>query len=120
MKGIKANYLARERRRRRIRKRIFGTTDRPRLAVYKSNRYVYAQLINDEEGRTLAFASSLKYKEGKVNAKSIEIARRLGEDLGRQVKDMGIKQIVFDRSGYPYHGRIKALAEGVRQQGVKF
>jgi len=120
MEETKAKYLARKRRKMCVRKKIFGTEDKPRLSVYKSNRYLYAQLIDDEKSRTLAFISSLKYREGTINAKSVEIAQKLGEDLGKQVKEKGIKQIVFDRNGYPYHGRIKALAEGVRGQGVKF
>lgn len=120
MKGTKAKYLARKKRKIHIRKKIFGTEDKPRLSVYKSNRYLYAQLIDDEKSRTLASISSLKYREGRGNVKRVEIAKKLGEDLGRQAKEKGIKQIVFDRNGYPYHGRIKALAEGVREQGVKF
>ncbi|MEA3485198.1 MAG: 50S ribosomal protein L18 [Candidatus Aerophobetes bacterium] len=120
MKETKAKYLTRKRRKMRIRKKIFGTEDKPRLSVYKSNRYLYAQLIDDENTRTLVGISSLKYREGRGNAKSVEIAKKLGKDLGRQAKEKGIKQIVFDRSGYPYHGRIKVLAEGAREQGVKF
>lgn len=113
--------LARERRKKRIRKKVWGTEDKPRLCVYKSNRYIYAQLVDDTRGITLAFASSVEYKEkGKVNAKSVEIARKVGEKLGKIAIEKGIKRVVFDRSGYPYHGRIKALADGVREQGVEF
>jgi len=114
-------YLARERRRKRVRKKIRGLKDRPRLSVCKSNRYIYAQLINDEEHKTLACVSSLKdISRSGYCANNLQIARKLGEKLGKQAKIKGIREIVFDRSGYPYHGRIKALAEGMRAQGIKF
>lgn len=113
--------LRRQRRKKRVRKKIEGTAERPRLCVYKSNRYIYAQLIDDIRGVTLAFVSSLKFKEeGRFNCKSVEIARKVGEEIGRIAREKGIEKIVFDRSGYPYHGRIRALAEGVRAQGIKF
>ena len=117
----KAKYLARQRRRKRVRIKIWGLKDRPRLSVYKSNRYIYAQLINDEEHKTLVCVSSLKDipRSGHC-AKNLQIARKLGEKLGKQAKIKGMREIVFDRSGYPYHGRIKALAEGMRGQGIKF
>ncbi|MFQ5835348.1 MAG: 50S ribosomal protein L18 [bacterium] len=117
----KGKYLARQRRRKRVRKKIRGLKDKLRLSVYKSNRYIYAQLINDEEHRTLACVSSLKDIPGsRYCAKNLQIARKLGEELGKRAKIKGIKEIVFDRSGYPYHGRIKALAEAMRSQGIKF
>ena len=118
---INKKILARKRRKKRIRKKVWGTQDKPRLCVYKSNRYIYAQLIDDTRGVTLACASSLEYKkEGKVNYKSVEIAKKVGEKLGKIAIEKGIKKVVFDRSGYPYHGRIKALADSVREQGVEF
>lgn len=119
---LRDKVLARKRRKKRIRKKVWGSEDKPRLCVYKSNRYIYAQLVDDTKGRTLAFVSSVNYREekGGVNYKSVEIARKLGEKLGRIAVKKGIKRIVFDRSGYPYHGRVKALAEGVRDQGIKF
>jgi len=120
MEGVKAKRLARERRKRRVRKKIFGTKDKPRISVYKSNRYLYAQLIDDSTGRTLAFVSSLKYAERKGSVKSMEVAKRLGEELGKLAKEKGITKAVFDRNGYPYHGRVKALADGIRRQGIKF
>ena len=117
----KGKYLARQKRRKRVRKKIRGLKDRPRLSVYKSNRYIYAQLVNDEEHKTLACVSSLKDIPGSgYCAKNLQIAKKLGEKLGKQAKIKGIREIVFDRSGYPYHGRIKALAEGMRAQGIKF
>ena len=119
---LRDKVLARKRRKKRIRKKVWGSEDKPRLCVYKSNRYIYAQLVDDTKRRTLAFVSSVNYREekGGVNYKSVEIARKLGEKLGRIAVKRGIKRIVFDRSGYPYHGRVKALAEGVRDQGIKF
>ncbi|MCD6574199.1 50S ribosomal protein L18 [Candidatus Aerophobetes bacterium] len=119
---LRDKVLARKRRKKRIRKKVWGSEDKPRLCVYKSNRYIYAQLVDDTKGKTLAFVSSVNYREekGGANYKSVEIARKLGEKLGRIAVKKGIKRIVFDRSGYPYHGRVKALAEGVRDQGIKF
>ncbi len=123
MRSVEEKIRRRERRKKGIRKKIYGTSDRPRLCVYKSNRYIYAQIIDDTKGITLLSLSSLIYKkdkQDKSNYKSMEIARRLGEDLGKLAIQKGIKKAVFDRSGYPYHGRIKALADGVRKQGVEF
>ena len=102
----------------RIRKRIQGTLDRPRLCIYKSNKVTYAQLINDDLGHTLAFCSS-KVIEMKIG-KPIEKARMVGEYIAKQAIEKGIQEIVFDRSGYIYHGRVRALAEGARAQGLKF
>lgn len=117
---ISSKVLARERRKKRIRKKVWGNKDRPRLCIYKSNRYIYAQLIDDAQGATLSAVCSIKYEEKKINCKSVSIARKLGEKLGKIAMEKGIGRIVFDRSYYPYHGRIKALAEGVREQGVEF
>ncbi len=119
-KMVLSKVLARERRKKRIRKKVWGDKDRPRLCIYKSNRYIYAQLIDDAQGVTLFSVCSIKYEEKKINCKSASIARKLGEELGKIVAEKGIKRIVFDRSYYPYHGRIKALAEGVREQGIEF
>lgn len=111
--------LARRKRRQRVRKRIFGTEDKPRLSFYKSNRYIYAQLINDIEGKTLASVSSVKSPERKgFCAKSLKVAEDLGERLAGELKSKGIKQLFFDRSGYPYHGRLKKIAEVLRRQGI--
>jgi len=103
-------------------RRVFGTKDKPRVSVYKSNRYLYVQLIDDIIGKTIVSASSLKFKKGKssTNAKSVEIARRLGEIIGGEANKKGIEQVVFDRGPYPYHGRVKALAEGIRKKNLKF
>ncbi len=111
--------LARQKRRQRIRKKIFGTEDKPRLSFYKSNRYIYTQLIDDVEGRTLVFVSSVKSPRRKgFCAKSLKAAEDLGKRLAGELKNKGIKQLVVDRSGYPYHGRIKTIVEVLRKQGI--
>ncbi|WP_406617484.1 50S ribosomal protein L18 [Mycoplasmopsis adleri] len=96
---------------------ISGTASKPRLCVFKSLQNFYAQLINDEKGTTLISVSTLE--KNKYNG-NIAAARELGEKMGELIKNAKIKEIVFDRSGYIYHGRVKAFAEGVRSKGVKF
>lgn len=120
MNKAKGKLLFRERKKRRIRKKIFGLANRPRLCVYKSNRYIYAQVIDDERGCTLAFVSSQKRDKTSHNCKSLSIAEALGQELGKKVRALGIEELVFDRSGYPYEGKMKALAEGARQEGLRF
>lgn len=105
------------RRHRRVRKKVVGTADRPRLAVYRSNRHVYAQVIDDFAGRTLVAASSLTDKAGgdpKAQAKAV------GEALAARAKGAGIEKVTFDRGGFRYHGRVQAVAEGARQGGLEF
>jgi large subunit ribosomal protein L18 len=109
--------LARERRQGRVRRRVRGTDERPRLCVYKSNRHMYAQVISDQSGRVLAAASTLKY-EGKTGNRVA--ARRVGEFLGAVCQDRQIKRVVFDRNGFLYHGRVRELAEGARAAGLEF
>lgn len=104
--------------RRSIRKRIHGTAARPRLSIYKSNKAIYGQLINDEQGHTLVASSSRTL--AKQEGTSIDKASKVGEILAKQALVRGISTIVFDRSGYIYHGQVKALAEGARAQGLKF
>ena len=110
---------ARDRRHRRVRKKVHGTADRPRLAVFKSNRYIYAQVIDDDTGSTLAAASSL---EGSLRSKSLsrDTATEVGKLVVERAKGVGVEQVVFDRGGYPYQGRVQALAEAVREAGVRF
>lgn len=103
----------------RIRKTISGTTDVPRLSVFRSNKEIYAQIIDDVNGTTLAAASSLKIKEAKGVAK-IEQASLVGKQIAEVAKAAGVEKVVFDRSGYLYHGRVKALAEAARENGLKF
>ncbi len=120
---------ARLRRKKRIRKKIFGFPERPRVSVFRSHKHIYAQIINDVEGHTLVALSSLspevrtKVEElkskGEIKGK-IDVARLVGRMLAEKAKEKGITKVVFDRGGYKYHGRVKALAEGLREGGLEF
>ena len=110
---------ARERRHRRIRGKVAGTAERPRLAVFRSNKGIFAQLIDDESGRTLAGASWLGLKKS-FKGNRIEQATEVGKAVAEVAKRAGIETVVFDRGGYLYHGRVKALADGAREGGLKF
>jgi len=107
------------RRKHIIRKRVTGTALKPRLSVYKSNKYIYIQAIDDDKGFTLASASSL-IKNPKSRKLNKEIASKTGEVIGKKLAEKNIKEAVFDRNGFLYSGRIKALADGVRKTGLKF
>jgi large subunit ribosomal protein L18 len=109
---------ARQKRHRRLRTRIAGTADRPRLAVYRSLNQIYAQVIDDRNGRTLAAASSLEAKDSK--AKRSEAAKAVGASIATKAKAAGIEEVIFDRGGYRYHGRVKALADAARSNGLRF
>ena len=115
--ATKTRESARIRRHARVREKVRGSSARPRLAVYRSLTHIYAQLIDDTAGRTLAAASSLDARDSKD--KKSERAKAVGTALGDRAKKAGITEVVFDRGGYRYHGRVKALAEGVRAAGVK-
>jgi large subunit ribosomal protein L18 len=105
-------------RRRRVRAKVHGSAERPRISVFRSNRGVFAQLIDDESGRTLA---SVTWTESDLRSlKPMEQAAKAGELLAQRAKDAGVESAVFDRGGYQYHGRVKALAEGAREGGLKF
>jgi len=108
----------RERRHRRVRGKVSGTSERPRLAVFRSNRGIFAQLVDDGSGRTLAGASWVGLK-GFKGDKSAQ-AKEVGKQVAAAAKKAGIEAVVFDRGGYLYHGRVKALAEGAREGGLKF
>ncbi|HEU4449360.1 MAG TPA: 50S ribosomal protein L18 [Gaiellaceae bacterium] len=110
---------ARERRHRRVRRKIFGTAERPRLAVRRSNRGIEAQLVDDLEGKTLAAANHMGVKKGFKGSKR-EQAAEVGKLLAASAKKAGIETVVFDRGGYLYHGRVKALADGAREGGLRF
>jgi large subunit ribosomal protein L18 len=116
---MSSRAVARKRRHVRVRKRVKGTASRPRLAVFRSNRYIYAQVIDDVAGTTLAAASSL---EGDLRAKNltVETAGEVGKLVAERAKQAGIDAVVFDRGGFPFHGRVKALAEGAREAGLRF
>lgn len=107
---------ARLRRRKRVRKKIYGTIEKPRLAVFKSNKHLYAQVIDDIKGQTLCAASDVKAAD---NTK-IESAKEIGLNIAKAAKKAGVKKVVFDRGGYIYHGIIKSLAEGAREGGLEF
>lgn len=113
---------ARERRHSRVRKKVSGTMARPRMNVHKSLNHIYVQIINDFEGKTLAAASSNDRElKGKIKTGgNIEAAKTVGVLAAKRALEKGIKKIVFDRGGYPYHGRIKALADAVREGGLEF
>jgi large subunit ribosomal protein L18 len=100
-----------------IRGSVSGTAERPRLTVFRSNKQIYAQVINDEKGSTIASASSLKLTE---KAAKKEVAAKVGELIAKNAQEVGIQSVVFDRNGYLYHGRIKELAEAARKGGLKF
>jgi large subunit ribosomal protein L18 len=113
-----AKREARLRRRRRIRGKVSGTAARPRLAVFRSNRGIFAQLVDDERGRTVASADWLALRP--FTGSKSEQAREVGKRLAAAAKAAGVKSCVFDRGGYLYHGRVKALAEGAREGGLTF
>lgn len=112
--------VARQRRHARVRETISGTANRPRLAVYRSLKHIYAQLIDDVAGRTLASASSLDLTMREQSGTKSEVAKSVGKLVGERAAQAGIEAIVFDRGGFPYHGRVKALADGARESGLKF
>jgi len=122
MRKDRTAWAARRRRHARVRKRVHGTAARPRLCVFRSLSHIYAQVIDDESGRTLVAASDLE-KESQASADSTGKTGRaslVGRLLGQRALKKGIKEIVFDRGGYRYHGRVKALAEAAREAGLKF
>lgn len=115
--GVETRRQSRVRRHSRVREKIRGSAARPRLAVFRSLTHIYAQLVDDDAGRTLAAASSKEEKDAK--GKRIDIAKNVGTLLAGRAKQKGVTEVVFDRGGYRYHGRVKALADGVREAGVK-
>jgi len=109
----------RQRRHYRVRRKVRGSAARPRLAVFRSNRYIYAQVIDDDSGRTLAAASS---QEAAMRGRRLtkETATEVGKLVASRAKEVGIGRVIFDRGGYVYHGRVKALADGAREEGLEF
>ncbi len=119
---VNPRQKARLKRKKRIRKKISGTTRRPRLCVFRSARHIYAQVIDDVSGQTLACASSVESafkKEGKFESK-VAAAVFVGKLVGQRTLEKGIGEVVFDRNGFLYHGRVKAVSEGAREAGLKF
>jgi large subunit ribosomal protein L18 len=117
MNKSNAKQQSRIRRHNRIRSRVMGTPARPRLAIYKSNRYLHAQIIDDAAGKTLASGSTQTLAKG---TKKMEGAKVLGADLAKKAKAAGIEEVVFDRGGFRYTGRVAQLAAAAREQGLKF
>jgi len=112
-----AKQIGRERRHNRIRAKVVGTATRPRLAVYKSNRYLHAQIIDDAAGKTLVSGST---KDVAAKAKKMDAAKMLGVELAKRAKTAGITEVVFDRGGFRYTGRVATLADAAREGGLKF
>ncbi len=113
---------ARLRRHRRVRKKVFGVTECPRLSVYRSIKHIYAQIIDDQEGNTLVSVSTLSpdVRDKVSGSNNIEAAKVVGEAIGKKAIEKSITNVVFDRGGYLYHGKVKALAESAREAGLKF
>ncbi len=124
MKATKIKQIRRDRRHRRIRTHLSGTAEKPRLAVFKSLKHFYCQIIDDERGLTLASSSTLvKSVSDKLAVKKVnktESAKVVGEDIAERAVKAGIKTVVFDRGGFKYHGRVKAMADAARKAGLKF
>ncbi len=120
MKKTDAKQLGRARRHRRVRKKISGDAARPRLAVFRSNRHIYAQVIDDRAGQTLASASSMEKGFESAGMSKSEAAREVGRVLAGRAREKGVDKVVFERGGNLYHGRVKALAEGAREGGLVF
>ncbi|ADN01481.1 50S ribosomal protein L18 [Spirochaeta thermophila] len=118
-KLIKEKRRKRLKRKLRVRKNVYGTPERPRMTVFKSNRHLYVQVIDDSKGHTLVAASTLE-KDLSSLRKCVADAEKLGEVIGKRALEKGIKRIAFDRNGYPYHGIVKAIAEGARKAGLEF
>ena len=121
IKKINRN-LIRKRKHIRVRKKVTGTSERPRLNIYRSNTNIYAQLIDDRKGITLVSASSLEQtiKEKHSNGSNVATAKEVGKLVAARAIEKGIENVVFDRGGYIYHGRVKSLAEGARETGLRF
>ena len=119
MDKAKERVVARKRVKERIRRKVTGTTERPRLAVFRSLKHVYAQVIDDATGTTIASASS-REKDSSSKGANAAAAKAVGALIAKKAKDKGITRVVFDRGGYQYHGNIKALADAARENGLEF
>ncbi len=119
MKKTNPKVTARKRRKLRFIKKVRGTPERPRLCVYKSNKHIYAQIIDDQGAGTLAAVSTLSKELGEAKADK-EGARKVGEIIARKAQDRNIRRVVFDRNGFLYHGRIRAVADAAREAGLEF
>ncbi len=122
MKRLKTPQAARIRRHLRVRKKVHGSAERPRLTVYRSLSHIYAQVIDDDAGRTLAAASDMEaaMRSQKNGKHKTDVAKAVGSTLAERAKEHGITKVVFDRGGYQFHGRVRALAEAAREAGLVF
>ena len=122
MEKTKRKQMSYLRRKKRVRRKISGTSERPRLSVNRSLKHIYAQIIDDENGKTLVHASSLsaEIKGNASNGGKIKVAQSVGQLIAQKAKEHQIQGVIFDRGGYLYHGRVKALAEAAREEGLKF
>lgn len=122
MKKTKTPHAARIRRHRRVRRSLSGTPDRPRMAVFRSLTHIYVQVVDDRSGHTLVAASDVEadVRSQRDGKKKSQIAEKVGDAIARKAVEKGIKTVVFDRGGYKYHGRVKALAEAARKGGLSF
>ena len=112
----KTKTLGRKKRHLRVRKRISGTQEKPRVSLYRSNRNIFLQLIDDTKGVTLSSLSSIKSDDKSINK---ENSKKMGLEFGEQISKLGVKQVVFDRGGYLYHGKVAAVADGIRESGIE-
>jgi large subunit ribosomal protein L18 len=119
-KGDAKKAVARKRRHIRVRKRVNGSAERPRLVVTRSNRHIVAQVVNDKLGHTLASASTLEASLRTADGTKTDLSRQVGKLVGERAKAAGVDTVVFDRAGYKYHGRVAAVAEGAREAGLEF
>jgi large subunit ribosomal protein L18 len=120
MPTARSRSAARQKRHSRLRLRVAGSAERPRLAVFRSINQIYAQVIDDTTGRTLAAASSMEAAVKGAGGTKTERAQKVGSLIGDRAKDAGVERVVFDRAGFKYHGRIRAVAEGARESGLEF
>jgi len=122
MGSMNIRQQARLKRKKRIRKKIYGTTERPRLSVFRSSRHIYAQIIDDTAGRTIVAASTVdqQAKDAPKFKNKVAAANFVGKIVGERALNQGIKKVVFDRNGFLYHGRVKSLSEGARKTGLVF
>ncbi|MGC9453554.1 MAG: 50S ribosomal protein L18 [Phycisphaerae bacterium] len=122
MNRMEKKTMQRQRRKRRVRKKVSGTSERPRLSIFRSHKHIYAQVIDDTAGRTIAAASSLDraLRERLAHGGNREAASAVGEAVAGKAVEAGVKKVVFDRNGFPYHGRVRELADAARKGGLEF
>jgi len=120
MPTARSRSAARQKRHSRLRLRVAGSAERPRLAVFRSINQIYAQVIDDASGHTIASASSMEASLGSATGTKTERAKQVGSLIGERAKAVGVDRVVFDRAGFKYHGRIRSLAEGARESGLEF